>query len=315
MSKCYRLIAISEATAPITHMAGVSGNESIVAREPVATERGTAWVPHLSGNALRHRCVREPGMRHLIDACGLAGSLTLEQMNFLLHGGALTKGGGVEDLPLVIEVAEVAPLVKLVGGALPAQILAGSLNVGRGMLACEENQACLRAMLPEGALPDSALRPAESFVSGYQYTRGDARKTAPKLAKDLDDGSDGNLMIFAGQAVMRGAIFVHSFVVRHGELIEVGALVDAIARWQAAGGTIGGQASRGHGSLSTTLVNPDGIDLDACRAEYLESVEANKERFADWLTRAFAAKSEPKAKASKKVVRPSSLIEEDGDAG
>lgn len=91
----YRVICLSETLSPATHMARSTGNESLIAREPVVTSRGVAYVPCLSGNAIRHRCLRAPGVRWLIDEYGLRGTLTLQQLNFLLHGGNLTEGGAV----------------------------------------------------------------------------------------------------------------------------------------------------------------------------------------------------------------------------
>lgn len=294
MSRTYKITCLSECLSPLTHASGTEGNESIVFREPVRTARGVAYVPAISGNAIRHRCVREPGMRRLVAECGLAGKLSLTQLNFLFHGGSLTEGGGVEDFGLIAETQRIAPLVKLVGGSLPRQILSGCLHAGRGVLVCEENQSHLAAILGADNLPDR-LRPAESFISRYQYNRGDAAKSFPAATVGP---AGSNLMIFSGQAVLRGAAFVHTFVVRHGELTELGALVDALAAWQADGGTVGGQSARGHGALLTAIVSAN-ADLEEARGLYRETVAANREAVADWLARAFAAKAEPPTKKGK----------------
>lgn len=273
-NKTYTITAVSEAISPLTHASGTAGNESIVMREPVITPRGIAYVPCLSGNAIRHRMIRSPGARHLVDTYGLGGMLDLKQLNFLFHGGALTDSGGRENLRLVADLKSAFPLLALLGVSLPGQIVGGSLIAGRGCLVCEENRPHLYAVLPAGlALPPTRLRPSESFVSGYQYTRGDARNTVPNLVRhretlvDADEKADSHLMIFSGQAVTRGAMFLHRFVVRHGNPLEVGALLSSIELWQRCGGTIGGQASRGHGALSMALYVHDGdgaVDGDGC---------------------------------------------------
>ena len=102
----YRIHLWSEAVAPITHMARVEGNEALIAREPVDTPAGKRWVPVLSGNAIRHRCVREPGGLWLIEKLGLKGQLSLKQMNFLLHGGNLTDSTGRENTARIAEMQE-----------------------------------------------------------------------------------------------------------------------------------------------------------------------------------------------------------------
>ena len=212
-SRDYTVVCLSEAASPITHMQGVSGNESIVAREPVAGPRGVRYVPFLSGNAIRHRCVREPGFRWLVHEYALDGTLTLAQLNFLFHGGNLTEGGGRENTQRIADFQRLWPLGRLLGGTLPDQILSGSLMAWRGSLVCEENRSYLAAVLPDPSVLPDRLRAAEHFVSGYQYTRGDAAKTAATLATEdarkTAGDSASNLMIFAGQAVTRGAAFVH----------------------------------------------------------------------------------------------------------
>lgn len=90
MSACI-IHCVSIAKSPITHMSGSIGNESVIAVEKVMTARGYRMVPFLSGNALRHRAIREPGMMWLIEQYGLKERIDLKILNFLLHGGNLTE--------------------------------------------------------------------------------------------------------------------------------------------------------------------------------------------------------------------------------
>jgi hypothetical protein len=301
MTRTYNVFSLSEAVSPITHNSGTSGNESLVMRSPVVTPNGIAWVPSLSGNALRHRLVREPGGRWLIERYGLRAKLTLAQLNYLFHGGNLTEGGGREDLKRIAEMQRLFPLFRLLGGSLPDQILSGSMLAWPGMLVCEENRACLAAFMPDGwELPSETLRSAESFVSGVQYTRGEAGKTHADLVSPEDATEDAkgksNLMIFAGQAVIRGACFIHGFTLQHVSRLELGALLLSLSLWQEAGGTIGGASARGHGRLKTRLHCPDS---DGCIAEYIDHADKSKDEAMAWLTRAFA-KREDKPKRGKK---------------
>lgn len=297
--KTYTIQCISEAVSPITHMSGTAGNEGIVAREPVHTEKGIMYVPYLSGNALRHRCVREPMALWLIDRYGLRGKLSLLQLNFLLHGGNLTMSNAHENTRRIAEMHEYWPIIRLCGGSLPDQILAGSLDVWRGTLICEENRASLEKTL--GHIPRKRLLSSERFLSGYQYTRGDAKKTG--LSRERDDIQDAsNLMIYSGQAVTRGALFHHGFVLKHVNEIELGCLLLSLRLWQANGGTIGGNARLGHGRLQLTLI--DQVDDDAIVGAYVDHVDSVKDHAIAWLedcfTKAAAAKEKKLSKAKQK---------------
>ena len=302
-SRNYTVICLSEAISPITHASGSSGNESIVMREEIPTSRGTIAVPVLSGNALRHRAIREPGWRWLIGQYELAGKLNLAQLNFGLHGGNLTEGGGRENTRRIADFQRIFPLGRLVGGTIPDQILAGSLHTWRGLLVCEENRQTLETILPGGLLPAKRLRAAESFISGWQYTRSDAAKTATDLRPtDLTTDSPSNLMIFSGQSVMRGSLFVHGFSLPHVSEFELGALLWSLQLWQAAGGTIGGQASRGHGRLKTAILTDD-WDGDAAVNAYLGHARAAQDEAVAWLTEVFGAASSERTASRKKGVK------------
>lgn len=252
-------------------------------------------VPFLSGNALRHRCVREPMARWLIDRYGLSGELSLLQLNFLMHGGNLTQSNALENTRRIAEMKQYWPMLRLCGGSLPDQILAGSLHVWRGMLICEENRPSLEKLVD--FLPAERLLSSEQFLTGYQYTRGDAKKSG--LARERDDiVEDSNLMIYSGQAVTRGAMFHHGFVLAHVNEIELGCFLLALRLWQASGGTVGGNARLGHGRLQLTYV--DIADDDAIVQAYVDHVDSVKDRAIEWLDDCFAkAKAAKEKKAAK----------------
>lgn len=287
----YRVHLWSECVSPVTHMRGVEGNEALIARQPVDTPAGKRWVPYLSANALRHRMVREPGGLWLVEALGLKGRLSLQQLNFLLHGGNLTDSTGREDTARIAEMQELFPLLRLLGGALPDQILKGSLLMWQGQLVCEENRPHLP--LPDGFdLPGESLKPAEHYVEDYQYTRGDAGKSPDwydPATRDPDGKS--NLMIFSGQCVIRGAVFVHGFDVPHGSALEVGCLMHATGLWQSRGGSVGGMASKGHGRLTTAVVGGDADEIAGAVAAYVAHVGRHRAACVAWLDKVFAKKA------------------------
>jgi hypothetical protein len=297
----YRVCLWSETLAPLTHMKGVEGNEALIAREPIDTPAGKRWVPCLSANAIRHRCVREPGGLWLIEALGLKGKLSLKQLNFVLHGGNLTDSTGREDTARIAEMQSLFPLFRLVGGALPDQILKGSLLAWRGLLLCEENRPHLSMNLPEGFnLPDESLKPAEHYVEGYQYTRGDAARRPEWYDPDTrDPEAKSNLMIFSGQQVIRGAVFLHGFEIPHGSALEYGCLLHALGLWQEQGGSVGGMASKGHGRLSTAVLGGDDT-ADAVKG-YVDHVATHADACRSWLEKVFNGAKPPKAARGKKT--------------
>lgn len=278
--KTLEITCLSEALSPITHMAGTAGNEAIIAREKVLTPSGERFIPFLSGNALRHRAVREPGMLWLIQEYDLIGKLSIGQVNFLLHGGNLTESNAVEDLSRIADLHRTWPLIRLLGGALPDLILHGSLDVRRGVLVCEENRPFL------SYAPRERLSPAESFISEYRYTRGDAAKS---LLHDQRPGAlptGSNLMLYSGQCVNRGAVFEHGFVLKHVSDLEIGALLWSLQLWQDAGGTIGSQACKGHGVLRTWIVHTSQeIDADGLMEKYVAYAGSVREEAIESLRR------------------------------
>ncbi|GHU09951.1 hypothetical protein FACS1894151_08790 [Spirochaetia bacterium] len=309
MIKICKIHCLSEALSPITHMMGVSGNESVLNRESVLYNGTIRQIPFISGNALRHKMIREPGALHLVKACGLEGKLNLDQANYLFNGGSLTESSATENLGKIAEMQELLPLIRLLGGSLRNQVIGGSLIVGRGILVCEENRETIQKMLPEAfTFPEHRLRSAEDFINQYQYTRGDAQKRsdAGKLIGEKEtDGT--NLMIYSGQSVIRGAVFYHNFIMQNISELEIGALLNALHEWDNLGGTIGGYGRIGHGKLKLSFSaecynDSEEIDITGIVKRYREYCDKNRDKITDWLTAAFP-KKEKKAKPEKKLAK------------
>jgi hypothetical protein len=311
--KTCKIHCLSEALSPITHMMGVSGNESVINRETVLYNGVIRQIPVLSGNALRHKMVREPGAFHLIKSCGLEGRLSIDQGNYLFNGGSLSESSSTtENLNRIAEMQELLPLIRLLGGSLRNQVIGGSLIVERGILVCEENRENIRKMLPaEFELPELRLRSSEDFIDQYQYTRGDAqRRKDASLLLEEKGGEGTNLMIYAGQSVISGAVFYHGFIMQNVSPLEIGALLNALHEWDALGATIGGSARIGHGKLRTSFWLESGaefhgpeIDTGEMIKAYREYCETNKEKIVNWLMAAFPKrdrKEKPK-KGSKEL--------------
>lgn len=280
----YAIHCLSEAVSPIRHASGTVGNEMVIATEVITTPKGPRRVPFISGNALRHRCIREPGVLWLVNLWDLGGKLTKQQLNFLLHGGGLTESTAFENTKRIAEFNRLFPLLKCLGGCLPGQILKGSMTVDRGMLVCEENRELLSRALPAGVALDSRrLLSSEAMTSAWQHTRGDSGKSGLTVA--TDEREQGTLMIFSGQQVNPGSVFYHAFHLNHVTDLEYGAALLSLRLWQSQGGTIGGHAARGAGRLDTEILQGDSQD-DAVSA-YVQHAEQKKDECIGWLHEQF----------------------------
>lgn len=294
----YHITCVSQALSPVSHGAGVSGNEQVIMREPVAYRDGVRYIPCITGNAIRHRFIREPLARHLCEAWELGGSLTVDELQFLFHGGALTERGSRVSMQEQADLFRLMPCMRLLGCSLPGQIVPGSLDVMRGTLVCAENADRLRQLLPDdlaGELPQR-LRPAADFIGRYQYTRGSHLQSAADMGASELGGEDSGMMIFSGQHVIPGAVFVHGFVLRHASALDIGAVALAIRKWRDAGGSIGGMASKGHGRLELLCRSDIDIDIEEAEREYAEYVRAVKDDGVTFLHSLFLKKSSRKAK-------------------
>lgn len=287
---------LSEAVSPITHMAGVSGNEAIINREKIVYNNDVVEVPVLSGNALRHKMIRESGALYLTDSCGLRGTLNIDQANFMFTGGSLSESTTTDNIPSIAKMQKVSPLFRLLGGSLKNQVVGGSLMVSRGLLACEENKSTIIKMYPAAfGDMDENLLPSQHFISKHQYTRGDASKM--KDAAEIITGEPAvktNLMIYSGENIIQGSIFYHNVTLYNVSPLEVGAALHAIHLWQNTGGIIGGSSRIGHGKLKTSISIEGLVDWFGTEREpselvcdYVEHVNSHVDEFAEWLKENF----------------------------
>lgn len=291
----FKVLCLSEAQSPITHMMGSSGNESVLNREPIVVDSTIIYVPVLSGNALRHKALRETGAKYLIDVCDLKGKLSIEQVNFLLHGGNLTQGSQTDDWPGISAMHALSPWLKLLGGSWNNAILPGSVICLRGLLVCDENRQAINNLVPEEYRINEPLLSAEAFVAKYQYTRAD-EQTA--------DEEDLTRMIYAGQSVIRGSMWLHGFVCHDDDLLSIGCLLHCLQLWQEHGGIIGGMSGRGHGRLKTQMIGLEGTDINAAVGAYTQHVHEYREAFSSWLHQVFTPK-QPKKRSRAVEEQPS----------
>lgn len=295
MPQTHVLHLVIETLSPLTHMMGVNGNEALINREAIIYDGKISHIPTISGNALRHRLIRENGAYYIIGVCNLAGKLNIDQLNYLFNGGSLVESSVSTNIKRIAEMQESLPLYRLLGGCLRNQIVAGSLHMGRGILVCRENVDRINKVIPEEFKIENAIFPAERYVDQYQYTRGDAEKM-----KDIDffaaidelnsgeDKSKSNLMIFNGQSIVSGAMFYCEIVLQNVSDLELGAALHCLNRWN---GFIGGQGSRGHGKCKGYLLGIDPVESLRLIGEYTNHVNSNKSKIIGWLFEQFPSKN------------------------
>lgn len=294
MPKTHVLHLIIETLSPLTHMMGVNGNEAIINREATLYNSKLCYLPVISGNALRHRLIRENGAYYIIGVCNLAGKMNIDQLNYLFNGGSLVESSVSTNIKRIAEMQEVLPLYRLLGGCLRNQIVQGSLSVGRGMLICRENVNRINSLIPEEFKIGESIFPAEKYVDQYQYTRGDAAKmkdidffAAIDELNNEDDNSKSNLMIYNGQDIIPGALFYCEIVLKNVSDLELGAALHCLNRWN---GFLGGQGSRGHGRCKGYLLGIDPAESLRLIGDYITHVQANKDKIIEWLSESFPSK-------------------------
>lgn len=292
----YRMTCLAKALSPLTHNKGSEGNETLVNTEMIRCADGPRQVPVLSGNALRHRMVRQSGANWLVDELGLAGRMTLEGLNFMFAGGALTRGGATENIGRLQELWDLFPLYRILGGSLPDQIVPGTLTVLRGMLVCAENIEAIRSMLPVRTwMPEGKYPPASALLGRYQYTRVDAaRSELSNAAHGIQRQNDSSQMIYSGQTVAAGSLWVHGFELRRARDVELGALLLSLALWRRECRTVGGMSSRGHGMLDMSMHVEPAVDQAKVITAYVDHIRARRKACVSWIEQNFGLATEAK---------------------
>lgn len=306
-----KVVMLYEILSPLTHMMGTKGNEAVINREPVMTSYGKRYIPVLSGNAIRHNLIRESGVNFIFDLLNIEELTNIDQLNFLYTGGSLSESSISESIEKIKMLYEKIPLFKLLGGSLRNQIISGMLMVGRGIMLCQENETKLEKYLPKEYLeimPENLLS-AEMFIGNYQYTRGDIikqkqnkikLKTKNVLFDDIqkEEKEKSNLMIYNGQSVISGALFINEFILQDVKEIDLGAFFASILFWQENNGTLGGSGRIGHGKIKINLLTDFPVNkyVNIYKEHLVKQGKENIQKFLDFL---FPEKKEKEKKNAK----------------
>lgn len=291
----YRLLLVVKAVDKITQMMGRSGNELIINRVNLLYRGDVVSVPALSANGMRHAAVREPGGLWLIDAYGLYGNLKKEALRLLTNGGNnATKSGGAESLALFVAMRQAWPLLGLMGCGLPDGPKPGSLKFSDCLLLCDESRAFAETVGGDVLELPPYLRPARTCVGKWTHYRHDPVERRPDLLADTAEESAHSGMIFGGEAVAPGSLFISEIRLDGATPVELGALLWSLRLWQAKGGYVGGMSARGNGRTESMLYFDGEADLDQVAQDYAEYALSVREEAIAWLQDVFRKEDKPK---------------------
>lgn len=226
-------------------------------------------VPSISGNALRHCLIREPGANRLIQSLGLepytdrvGEHLGIGITRFLYGGGQLAakaKAPSASDV-LEAELRSRYPIVDAVGGSTDSWLMAESACKVAGWVVCEENN-----------LATQAIAGIESQVSIFDYLSEETKTRTGIGGKDKESGQ----MIFSYETLAAGLPLVVEILFNpFTQPLTIGAVWQAVHDWADDGGIVGGRSQIGHSRFALEVLQGSyGLQGKA----YLDYLEAERD--------------------------------------
>jgi hypothetical protein len=226
-------------------------------------------VPSISGNALRHCLIREPGANRLIQSLGLepytdrAGEhLGLGITRFLYGGGQLAakaKAPSASDI-YEAQIRSAYPIVDAVGGSTDSWLMTESACKVAGWVVCEENNVATQA-----------IAGVESQVSIFDYLSEETKTRTGIGGKDKESGQ----MIFSYETLAAGLpLIVEILFNPFTQPLTIGAVWQAVHDWADEGGIVGGRSQIGHSRFAMEVLQGSyGLQGKA----YLDYLEAERD--------------------------------------
>ena len=226
-------------------------------------------VPSISGNALRHCLIREPGANRLIQSLGLepytdrAGEhLGLGITRFLYGGGQLAakaKAPSVSDI-YEAQIRSAYPIVDAVGGSTDSWLMAESACKVAGWVVCEENNVATQA-----------IAGVESQVSIFDYLSEETKTRTGIGGKGKESGQ----MIFSYETLAAGLpLIVEILFNPFTQPLTIGAVWQAVHDWADEGGIVGGRSQIGHSRFAMEVLQGS-YELQG--KAYLDYLEAERD--------------------------------------
>lgn len=137
----YTIVLEITPTRPLAHGEGTAGNVQLFRRLKTPVYRDGKWVeeeiPEVSGAAFKS-ALREEGAFDILRSCEIEAP-TKSQIRFLMKGGKLSKGGGNNvNLGAMRKVAELAPIMSVMGAMDDSYSRPGKIRVSSIQPWCEE---------------------------------------------------------------------------------------------------------------------------------------------------------------------------------
>lgn len=276
-----RIVVIARALSPIIHGGDTVGNVQQVRRKTVYTDDGAWEVPFISGNSIKH-LVRENATRFALEALGVEGGLTRQELQLLFSGGAMTKGGGSVRLDKAREAEEYFPALALCGYSAGNTMTESQVRVDHWEVVCAENANRLRAEVERYAPECLPLfeKYGSEFVSTEFGTRHETTRRrelrellseveradveheiSEKMTKKNAGKGDSLQMYYEHEVLVPGTVFVGGFAFPHGVTERELAAFQSAFAYASQGASsdgglilhVGGQSSVGHGKVSVRM--------------------------------------------------------------
>jgi len=238
-----------------------------------SSEAQVVEVPTVSGNSLRHQCVREPGWHGLAEALGLepglpgAGKIPPGVEALFSNGGNIQAGvkAPSNQHRLAQDIRAAYPLLDLLGGVTNTFDLGASRLQVAGWVVCREHRDSIGAAADLPAASVSIFDLVDDITHTRQATR---------------DGL--GQMILSFEALCPGTqVLVRFLLDDYTQPLTHGAFVAAVERYIQSGPIVGGQRARGFGAMRAEWF---GITPESHWAEgYATYISENRERLLDGL--------------------------------
>lgn len=279
-----RVVMVIELLSPLVHGGGTEGNVALARRKEVLTPaKKKTSVPFLSGNSIKHM-LRANGTLYALESLGALkeGALTLPQLQLMISGGTLSKGGQSVNLATARKMQQAFPVLSLHGYSAGNVMTESAISVQHGELVCWENSERLAASVHRWC-PDAAplLKQHASSMVGMQFgTRhepsrnqhnaellatdervGIEEDVSKKQAVKNADKGDSAQMIYEHEALIPGAVLMSGVTFPRGlTMLELAAFRSAWRLWAeeretdgALIGTLGGKSAVGYGRCRVRL--------------------------------------------------------------
>lgn len=179
--KQHRIEMILRATEPIAHHSETFGNAALIMREKMRFRHGFEDIPIITGDSMRHGLRRSSAYQYLHYA-GLLDepSLTQAALRLLLNGGVIQgASGGAVKLTEYREIAELVPMLRLLGGCAQNRTMDGRSSIDSAILICDETLEILPGWVGEFlADHNEATASHRSHVEEVTRVRMDAALSA-----------------------------------------------------------------------------------------------------------------------------------------